>query len=255
MSPTPIFLPHPWSESPPEPARDAVRLADTLTAPMLLEHALRRWFPGKIAVVSSFGTESAVMLHMVAQVDPSTPVLFLDTGKLFGETLRYRDQLVNRLGLRDVRVLHPDPADLDDADPDGTLWARDPDACCHARKVAPLERGLQGFAAWINGRKRHHGSLRHGLSTAEVVDGRVKLNPLAGWDRADIERYFDTHALPRHPLEADGFASVGCMPCSDRVAPGEDARAGRWRGQNKTECGIHLPSHNRRREAAQRIGG
>ncbi|MBB4266417.1 phosphoadenylyl-sulfate reductase [Roseospira visakhapatnamensis] len=225
-------------------------MAESLSAPALLEHALRRWFPGEIAVVSSFGTESAVMLHMVAQVNPATPILFLDTGKLFGETLRYRDQLVDHLGLRDVRALRPDPDDLAEADADGALWARGPDACCHHRKVVPLERGLTGFAAWINGRKRHHGGLRQGLSSVEVVDGRVKLNPLAGWGRAEIERYFEAHALPRHPLEADGFASVGCMPCSDRVAPGEDARAGRWRGREKTECGIHRAPHNLRREAA-----
>ncbi len=251
MSPTPIQLPHPR----PGPVRDSLHRAAGLSTGRMLDLAIREWFPGEIAVVSSFGTESAVMLHMVAQVDPTTPILFLDTGKLFGETLRYRDQLVDHLGLRDVRILRPDPVDLDEADPDGTLWARDPDACCHARKVAPLERGLQGFAAWINGRKRHHGGLRQGLSSVEMVDGRVKLNPLAGWDRSDILRYYDVHALPRHPLEADGFASVGCMPCSDRVAPGEDARAGRWRGQTKTECGIHLPSHNRRREVAQRAEG
>ncbi|MQX38041.1 phosphoadenylyl-sulfate reductase [Roseospira navarrensis] len=226
--------------------RDALAASQDLTAPALLARAVRDWFPGGIAVVSSFGTESAVLLHQVARIDPTVPVLFLETGKLFGETLRYRDTLVERLGLRDVRALRPDPAALTETDADGVLWARNPDACCYLRKVEPLERGLSGFSAWINGRKRHHGGDRAALPLAEYVDGRVKLNPLAGWSRTDITAYFDRHGLPRHPLEADGFASVGCMPCSDRVAPGENPRAGRWRGQAKTECGIH----NRPRLAA-----
>ncbi|KAA5607679.1 phosphoadenylyl-sulfate reductase [Roseospira marina] len=211
----------------------------TLSAPELLERAVRTWFPGEVAVVSSFGTESAVLLHQVALIDPATPVLFLETGKLFGETLRYRDSLIERLGLTDVRSLRPDPAALKQADADGVLWMRNPDACCYVRKVEPLERGLRPFKAWINGRKRHHGGQRAGLPLVEYVDGRAKLNPLAGWSRDDIEAYFERHDLPHHPLEADGFLSVGCMPCSDRVAPGEDIRAGRWRGQEKTECGIH----------------
>ncbi|HYN39132.1 MAG TPA: phosphoadenylyl-sulfate reductase [Rhodospirillales bacterium] len=199
-------------------------------------------FPGRIALVSSFGAEAAVLLHMVAGIEPRLPVIFLDTGKLFGETLRYRDRLTAELGLRDVRSIRPDPARLDALDPDGVLWFGNPDMCCHIRKVEPLDRALAGFDAWITGRKGFHGGERDGLQRIErnEGDGRIKVNPLALWRRADIDAYFERCRLPRHPLEADGFLSIGCMPCTDRVAPGENPRAGRWRGTDKTECGIHL---------------
>ncbi len=180
-------------------------------------------------------------LHMVAQIAPSTPVIFLDTGKLFGETLRYRDQLVRLCGLSDVRSVRPEPGQVDAVDPDGVLWYGNPDMCCFVRKVEPLRRALTGFDASITGRKRIHGGERTALPSIEAGDdGRIKINPLAGWDKAAIDAYFSRHDLPRHPLEADGFLSIGCMPCTDRVKPGEEARAGRWRNSDKTECGIHL---------------
>jgi phosphoadenosine phosphosulfate reductase len=207
----------------------------------LLAPLIRNEFPGRIALVSSFGIESAVLLHMVAAIDPATPVLFLDTGKLFAETLRYRDTLVARLGLTDVRSVGPDPQVVRTADPLGTLWATNPDRCCALRKVEPLARALAGFAAWINGRKRYHSNARAHIPTIEAAEGRVKVNPLARWTADDVARYFARFDLPRHPLEAEGFRSVGCLPCSDRAAPDESPRSGRWRGRAKTECGIHLP--------------
>lgn len=211
-------------------------------AEALLRGLITRDLRGRIALQSSFGAEAAVLLHLVAGVAPATPVLFLDTGKLFGETLRYRDQLVGLLGLSDVRVIKPDPARLDAVDPDGVLWYGNPEMCCYVRKVEPLERALAGFTAVITGRKGFHGGARKDLPRIEVGDdGRLKVNPLIDWQKADIEAYFERHGLPRHPLEADGFLSIGCMPCTDRVTPGEDLRAGRWRGREKTECGIHLP--------------
>lgn len=216
----------------------------------LLDAMIRREFAGKIALVSSFGTEAAVLLHMVAAVDPKTPVVFLDTGKLFGETRRYRDELVARLRLKDVRIVTPDPVELAKRDGDGTLWFTNPDACCRLRKVEPLARVLEGFAAWINGRKRYQGNLRSAIPTIESAEGRIKVNPLAQWSREDIAAYFDRHELPHHPLQADGFQSVGCIPCSERSRPDEDTRAGRWRDLDKTECGIHLPAPARKTEAA-----
>ncbi len=216
----------------------------------LLDAMIRREFPGSIALVSSFGTEAAVLLHMVAAVDPKTPVVFLDTGKLFGETRRYRDALIERLRLKDVRIVTPDPVELAKRDGDGTLWYTNPDACCALRKVEPLARALEGFDAWINGRKRYQGNLRSAIATVESAEGRIKVNPLAQWSREDIAAYFDRHELPHHPLQADGFQSVGCIPCSERSRPDEDARAGRWRGLDKTECGIHLPAPGRKTEAA-----
>ncbi len=204
--------------------------------------AMLRWeLPfGRLAVVSSFGADSAVLLHLVAGIDRTVPVLFIDTGKLFGETLRYRDQLAERLRLTDMRTLRPDAADMSAHDPDGILWASASDRCCHLRKVLPLERALTGFEAWVSGRKRFQSGTRAALPLVEADPaGRLKLNPLAGWRAADLKKYAIEHNLPPHPLEADGFLSIGCLPCTDRVAPGEDARAGRWRGRSKTECGIH----------------
>lgn len=196
-------------------------------------------FPGRIAAVSSFGTESVVLLHVLAQVDPTIPVLFLDTGHLFPETLAYRDDLTALLGLKDVRTFQPDSADLTARDPDVDLWSTDPDACCDVRKVQPLASALRPFHAWINGRKRYQAATRAEIPFVEKDGNRVKFNPLADMGREDLLAYMDAHALPRHPLEKHGFASIGCMPCTSRVKPGEDPRAGRWRGRAKTECGIH----------------
>ena len=198
---------------------------------------------GRTALVSSFGAESAVLLDMVATVDPTIPVIFLDTGKLFEETQEYREELTALLGLEDVRVARPEPADLARHDPKSTLWSRDPDLCCHIRKTEVLDRALEGFAAWITGRKRFQGGLRSVLPIieGEPSSGRVKLNPLAPWSAEDVERYRLLRNLPAHPLVAGGFASIGCVPCTRRMAPGEPPRAGRWWGLDKAECGIHRP--------------
>ncbi len=222
-------------------ARILTVLYGHLPARDMLAELLRHEYGGRVALVSSFGAESAVLLHMVAGIDPATPVIFLDTGKLFGETLRYRDGLVELLGLTDVRVVTPDPARLAAADPDGLLWAGDADGCCFVRKVEPLSRALGPFDCWITGRKASQGDARAGLAVFEAAAGCIKVNPLARWRAVDVEAYFATHGLPQHPLVEEGYRSIGCLPCTDRVAPGEDARTGRWRGQAKTECGIHLP--------------
>lgn len=212
-----------------------------MTAETLLRSILLERFPGATALVSSFGAESAVLLHMVAAIDPTTPVIFLDTGKLFPETLRYRDRLVARLGFTDLRMAWPDPVRLARVDPVGTLWQHDPDLCCWQRKVEPLEAALIGFQAWISGRKRFHGGARHALDPIETAaDGRVKVNPLARWSEADVTAYFLCHDLPPHPLAALGYRSIGCAPCTRPVHPGEASRAGRWAGRSKTECGIHF---------------
>lgn len=208
----------------------------------VLRGMIKDEFPGKVALVSSFGTESAVLLHMIAQVDKTAPVVFLDTGKLFGETKRYRDDLVKLLGLTGVESVTPDPAALAERDPKGILWSQNPDACCALRKTEPLERALIPFDAWITGRKAFQAVTRANLPLFEADVGRIKINPIITWTRTDIEAYFGEHNLPRHPLEADGYLSIGCMPCTSRVEPGEDARAGRWRGSSKVECGIHLPA-------------
>jgi phosphoadenosine phosphosulfate reductase len=193
----------------------------------------------RLVLVSSFGTESAALLKVMADVDPAIPVIFLDTGWLFEETLAYRDTLIEKLGLRDVRSIKPLDETLSREDPDRELWFSDPDACCRIRKVEPLKRALAPFAAWINGRKRFQGGLRADIPVVEQDGIRLKFNPFANVSREQIEAIFKESNLPPHPLTASGFLSVGCMPCTSRTSPDEDARAGRWRGRPKTECGIH----------------
>ena len=206
----------------------------------ILELALREEFAGKTAVVSSFGAESAVLLKLVADIDPNTPILFLNTGKLFGETLRYRDRLQDALGLGDVRSLSPSLEERQNKDPEGTLWSRDTDACCDFRKTIPLARALEPFQAQITGRKRFQTRERADMLPVEYFEGRYRFNPLWQWDLQQLEAFIERNNLPQHPLVEDGYPSIGCMPCTRRVQAGEDYRAGRWSGLDKDECGIHL---------------
>jgi phosphoadenosine phosphosulfate reductase len=205
----------------------------------ILEAAVET-FGDKLALVSSFGAESAVLLHLASMAKPDIPVLFLDTGMLFGQTLDYRQQLAAKLGLTDVRDLRPRFEDLAVGDPRADLWKSDTDACCHIRKVIPLDAALSGFSAWITGRKRFHGGARMRLPVVEASDGKLKFNPLANWNKADLEAYAREHDLPEHPLVAFGYPSIGCWPCTNPVEEGADVRSGRWAGSQKSECGIHI---------------
>jgi len=193
----------------------------------------------RLAVISSFGTESAALLKLVSDVDPAIPVLLLDTGWLFPETHAYRDALVARLGLTDVRSIAPDPNRLEHRDPYADLWSTNPDACCALRKVEPLADALAPFAASLNGRKRYQGGQRTHIPVVEPDGARLKFNPLARVAPADVVAIAKSAGLPPHPLAKFGFTSVGCMPCTRRTRVGEDMRAGRWSGTGKTECGIH----------------
>lgn len=245
LRPTTLLATAPSAASPAESGLDM--LAETaaeldrraVDASTLLQAAIVDLLPGRICAVSSFGAESALILALIAEIDRATPVVFLETGKHFPETLAYRDQLIDLLGLTGVRSAVPDPAAVAAADPDGDLWSRRPDDCCLLRKVLPLEDALSGFDAWINGRKRFHGGGRAALDRVEIVEGRIKLNPLVDWLPAQIAAEFSRRGLPRHPLVAQGYLSIGCAPCTHRTSSGEPVRAGRWRGRDKTECGIH----------------
>ena len=219
---------------------------------VLLEDAIRHQYPGGIALVSSFGADSAVLLHMVARIDPATPVLFLETGMLFPETLDYQRTLAAELGLTNLRLIRPDAGDLALDDPDGTLHRENTDGCCFLRKTLPLRRALAPFGAWITGRKRAQAATRAGLDLFEEdrENGLLKVNPLAHWDGAMVRAYMERHALPPHPLVARGFPSIGCAPCTTPVREGEDPRAGRWRGAAKVECGIHFDGEKWVRGAA-----
>ena len=214
------------------------RFAGVDTGAMLTE-LLAGELKGRIAIVSSFGAESAALLHLVAAVDKTVPLIFINTQKMFGETLAYRDELAERLGFTDLRVFRPDPYDLAARDQTGLRWSYDPDGCCDIRKVRPLRRALAPFDAWISGRKAFQAKSRAALPRFEIDEGRLKLNPLADWSKDQLEAYIDEHKLPRHPLVAQGYPSIGCSPCTSKVAPGEDPRSGRWKGWDKTECGIH----------------
>jgi phosphoadenosine phosphosulfate reductase len=202
-------------------------------------------YKDRIALVSSFGAESAVLLHMVAEIDRSMPVIFLDTGRLFAQTMLYRNELARRLGLTGIRTAMPHSWRLAQEDPDRLLSYKDPDLCCWIRKVEPLDEALEPFSAWITGRKRFQSGTRAQLAPFEAEAGRIKVNPLANWSSRDVATYLELHNLPAHPLVADGYPSIGCQPCTSRVRAGEDARAGRWRGKSKVECGIHRPSPER----------
>ncbi|MEL6876916.1 MAG: phosphoadenylyl-sulfate reductase [Pseudomonadota bacterium] len=227
---------------------DAVRLnrmfrgSSTLE---MLEGVIEGNLAGDVATVSSFGAESAVLLHLVAQVDPNVPVLFLDTGKHFAETLEYRDAVVEKIGLTNLVVLTPDEAELAKKDESGLRWSYDPDGCCEIRKVIPLAKALENYDASFTGRKAFQSSTRANLPRFEIdtsdAQGRLKINPLIDWDADAINAYFEEHDLPRHPRVAEGYPSIGCAPCTNKVAEGEDPRSGRWEGWDKTECGIHKP--------------
>ena len=211
----------------------------TLEGSALLKAALQGPLRGKVAVSSSFGAEAAVLLHLVAEIDPTTPVIFIDTGMLFAETLSYRDTLAQHLGLSNVQTHTPQLQLLSPVDPDGDLHLRDAHGCCHVRKVEPYGQAMRNFDVIITGRKRFHGDARSDLTSAESSGRQIKVNPLANWSAREIEEYFLLKQLPRHPLVDFGYKSIGCAPCTRKLDAGEDVRAGRWCGHAKTECGIH----------------
>lgn len=204
-----------------------------------------RLFKGRIATLSSFGAEAGVSLHLVSQVAPDTPVLFLDTERHFDKTLKYRDQLSEHLGLTNIVNILPDADEAAAQDGDNRLWQRDTDACCELRKVRPLDRALKGYDALITGRKRFHSATRMSLPPFELLDGVIRVNPLIDWDRDQVLSYFEEHDIPEHPMKAEGYPSIGCWPCTQPVAEGEDIRAGRWAGSEKTECGIHFSAKSK----------
>jgi phosphoadenosine phosphosulfate reductase len=217
------------------------------SAQEILRAAITREWPGGLTYVSSFGAESVVMLALIAEVDPSLPIVFIDTGMHFPQTLDYKDEVIARLGLTGVREITPNETERKVLDPKNMLWKTDADACCALRKVRPLEPALEGFGAWITGRKRFHGGARMSLSVFEHADGRYKVNPLANWTQADVDAYLKEKDLPRHPLVEQGYPSIGCWPCTQPAADPSDPRSGRWAGQNKTECGLHVERNERPR--------
>ena len=221
------------------PADDVMVRYAHLEGAELLDAMIHEAFPGRIAVSSSFGTESAVLLHLVSQIAPDTPVLFLNTGLLFAQTEQYQRALQKHLGLRDVRIIGPDPDHLKHYDPKTILHKSDTTMCCHLRKVLPLQHALGSFDAWITGRKRFQGNARSDLSLIEHDGSHYKINPVVNWSPEKLKGVFEAHNLPRHPLEQAGYTSLGCYPCTNLPVSEDDTRSGRWADQDKTECGIH----------------
>lgn len=220
---------------------------ESASAEFLIEHCLNFEFNGEIALVSSFGTEAAILLHIVSLMDKQLPIYFINTGKIFTLTLRYKDDLINLFDLRNVREVHPEKSELADLDANGQLWASDTEKCCKIRKVKPNQKILSEYNCWITGRKRFHGGSRNNLRKFEYLDGKIKVNPLIYWERKQINSYFEKNRIPRHPLLEKGFLSVGCHHCSEPSFDQKNPRSGRWKGKDKSECGIHLPipcSHN-----------
>ncbi|KUO54986.1 MAG: phosphoadenosine phosphosulfate reductase [Alphaproteobacteria bacterium BRH_c36] len=235
----------------PNPCPVIISADDSAGALGRLCRAINHEYAGRITLVSSFGAEAIVLLHMVATIDPDLPILLNETGMLFAETLDYQREVAATLRLSDVRLIRPTDDYLLRSDPEGTLHRTDANACCQLRKVAPLQRALKPFAAWITGRKRFQSDTRAAIPFVERDgESRVKLNPLADWMPEDVANYMDRHELPRHPLVARGYRSIGCAPCTSPVRDDEDARAGRWRGQLKSECGIHFKNGKAMRGAA-----
>jgi len=238
------------TEIPEQPAARLARLnaeLRTASAQEILRAAISREWPGELTYVSSFGAESVVMLSLIAEVDPSLPIVFIDTGMHFPQTLDYKDEVIDRLGLTGVREITPSETERKVLDPKNMLWKTDADACCALRKVRPLEPALEGFGAWITGRKRFHGGARMSLPVFEYADGRYKVNPLASWTQADVDAYLAEKNLPAHPLVSQGYPSIGCWPCTKPAADPSDPRSGRWAGQQKTECGLHVDRNERPR--------
>ena len=195
----------------------------------LLQLVIEDLYPGRIALVSSFGADAAALLHMVSQIDKATPVVFVDTGQHFPETLAYRDEICAFLGLTNVIVAEPKAETMAQQDPEKLLFMSDPDRCCDIRKVRPLAAAIQVYDAWITGRKGFQTADRARLPLFESEGKRVKINPLVGWSASDVLAYIAEAGLPRHPLVAEGFPSIGCLPCTSGVVlartRGQDAGA------------------------------
>lgn len=233
-------------------ARDLNTAFATLTTQQMLSRILHGGVAGRVAVISSFGAEAACLLGLVASKDPATPIVFLDTRKHFAETLAYVDDLMDRLGLTTLVRSRPSLARLGVDDPDGELHARDSDRCCYLRKTLPMIGVLRNFDCVLTGRKRFQTNNRGKMDVVEVQESWLRVNPLADWTREQVLEYLEDHGILQHPLVSQGYASIGCEPCTQ---PSEDFRAGRWAGTDKTECGIHFTADGKVVPIIRETGG
>jgi phosphoadenosine phosphosulfate reductase len=199
-----------------------------------------REFQPKVILTCSFQHDGVVLAHMLRDIAPAVPVVFINTGFHFPETLAYRDEIQRRFGIELLELNPIMPRAQFAAEHGLDLYARDPDLCCHINKVEPLKRFLPGVRAWVNGRRRDQANTRKEIRCVEAFQGDLyKINPMASWTSKETFYYMDRHGIPTHPLFDQGYASIGCAPCTRPVVPGEDERSGRWAGTGKVECGLH----------------
>ena len=212
-----------------------------MTPKKILEKSLDI-FEDKIAYVCSFGTESAILLHIISQIDKTFPVILLNTHFLFDQTLTYKKQLISHLELENCKEIFPKKNDLEKFDSDNSLWKTNIEKCCEIRKVIPLDSELKNYDAWVSGRKNYHQGERKNLKPYEINNKKIVVNPLINFKADDIDKYFYKYNLPRHPLYSDGYLSIGCTNCTQKSSNINDPRSGRWASEMKTECGIHYKS-------------
>ena len=196
-------------------------------------------FLDKISYVCSFGAESAIILDMISKIKKDFPIVFINTLKLFQETIDYKNYLKESLGLKNIIEIQPETNELKYKDKNNDLWKTDTDKCCELRKVKPLNQALKNYDAWFSGRKSYHSDVRQENTMVELHDDKYIVSPLLNWKRVDIENYFLAHDLKRHPLVFQSYLSIGCTHCTSKTIDANDVRSGRWANSEKTECGIH----------------
>ncbi len=212
---------------------------EKLTPQKILDKSIKFTFKDKVAYVCSFGTESAIILHMISQIDRNFPVILLNTNFLFKETIVYKNYLLDKFKLTNYHEVTPDKKDLKFKDSDNKLWKKNPDLCCNIRKVLPLQKKLKLFDAWISGRKSYQDGERKKIKAFEILNKKIVINPLANINREFVDEYFKENNINRHPLFKKGYLSIGCVNCTVRTLNSDDPRSGRWSNKTKTECGIH----------------
>ncbi len=206
----------------------------------ILEWAVERFYP-RLTMATAFGPEGCVLIHLLAEIEPKVRVFNLDTGYQFAETLALRDRIAERYGVV-VELVRPETSVADyESEHGGPLYVSNPDQCCYDRKIVPLRRALYGYDAWVTAIRSEQSTDRAGarLVGRDEKFGLAKINPLLNWTRRDVWAFIVTQQVPYNPLHDQGYASIGCWPCTRRAAAGADERAGRWAGHAKTECGLH----------------
>ena len=205
----------------------------------ILYESINKFFLKKIVYVCSFGAESAVILHLISNISKDFPIIFLNTGKLFDETLNYRNDLIKLFNLTNIIEIYPEKFDLTKHDANEVLWKADHNKCCEIRKVNPLKKALKPYTTWISGRKGYHSNERREKKVLEIVNSKFVLSPLINWSQNKITEYFESFNIPKHPLYKKGYLSIGCRNCTVTSSDSNNVRSGRWSNTKKTECGIH----------------